>query len=90
MTPRGRGGGSTSVDTDAGNRKTGLVQASSWVATGSQKPVFAAYDEPGRSQQNRSFNDYGAAADRRPPQRARRVLAVTTARWRGVPGFRST
>lgn len=47
MTPRGRGGGSNSVDTDAGNRKTGPFQASSWVATGSQKPVFAAYDEPG-------------------------------------------
>jgi len=90
MTPRGRGGGSNSVDTDAGNRKTGPFQASSWVANSSQKPVFAAYDEPGRSQQNRSFNDHGSAADRRPPQRARRVLAVTTARWRGVPGFRST
>ena len=87
MTPGERGGALTSVDTDAGNRKTG---ASSWVATGSQKPVIAAYNEPGRFQKNRSFNDHGAAADRRPPQRARRVLAVTTARWRGVPGFRST
>ena len=47
MTPRGRGGGSNSVDTDAGNRKTGPFQASSWVANSSQKPVFAAYDEPG-------------------------------------------
>ncbi len=90
MTPRGRGGGPTSVDTDAGNRKSGLIQASSWVATGSQKPVIAAYNEPARSQQNRSSNDHGSAADRRPPRWARRVLAVVTATWRGVPGFRST